>query len=362
MLERGAYPDQRSEAGDTALMWLAKHGDTAGINLFLRHGADINAKNILGQTPLSLASSEGHAGAVATLLKDGANPEERLPNGANALHLAAHAGHAGIVRLLLENGMAVDARNDDAQTPLMLAADGGHLETAEVLLMAKATVATSDKGGRTALAMAATRGNVRLMEILHKAGASIDAKDASEQPPLALAVAAGHVQAIDWLVRQGAAETPNWRLMQAFQASASGRWTEAVAGLQKAETLITDSNALVFRREGWIYTCDQPAFAVPALLVEAAMRAGDPELAQSAARRSVAALPQGSATLNSLRVISRQSDQGGSVRTEILTLSVRDIDAPVRSGTGDSLANVFFESRGASISSASTAISSSLFR
>src|SRR5689334_24021721 len=73
LLDSGADPNLRNEAGATALMWaLADAGKT---RLLLEHRADANARSDDGRTPLLIAASQHGSGAVVKLLLDhGANP------------------------------------------------------------------------------------------------------------------------------------------------------------------------------------------------------------------------------------------------------------------------------------------------
>lgn len=345
LLKGGTFVDERSDTGDTALMWLARRGDVRTIPFLLQSGADVNAKNARGQTPLTLACSEGHTGVVAALLNAGASLDVRLPDGASALHLAAHAGHTGVVTLLLEQGMASDVRNRDEQTPLMLAADRSHLETAGLLVAAHASVEARDVAGKTAFMMAAAGGSVPLMDLLLMSGARIGDTDAQGRSALAYAVASGHPSATEWLIDHGAIVTPNWYLKNAFDAAASGEWEEAAAHLQDAQRT-SGRKPLIFRREGWTYSCDHPGFAIPALLAEAAMRAGETALAERADQRSLEGCPQGLDAGDNLVVIQRTRDEGGVTNTERLSLSAGNIHTPIRSANGDILVRLEIDRNG----------------
>ena len=72
LLDRGAGPNVKNEAGATALMWALD--DTEKTRLLLDHAADPNARSE-DASPLSIAAGRYGAGDVVKLLLDhGANP------------------------------------------------------------------------------------------------------------------------------------------------------------------------------------------------------------------------------------------------------------------------------------------------
>ena len=60
LLEHGAPPNARQEAGWTALHEAAQSGDREMIEVLIKHGADPAAKNDKGVTAVQLASEKGH--------------------------------------------------------------------------------------------------------------------------------------------------------------------------------------------------------------------------------------------------------------------------------------------------------------
>jgi len=77
LLDAGADPNTRNEAGATALMWAVDDADKT--RLLLRRGADPNVKSDDGRTAL-LAATAGHpsAAVVRLLLDYGANPSHTV--------------------------------------------------------------------------------------------------------------------------------------------------------------------------------------------------------------------------------------------------------------------------------------------
>jgi ankyrin repeat protein len=58
LLRRGADPDVRDEEGNTVLHWAASRGHGWVVDLLVRYGADLYAKNKRGRTPLDVAVGE----------------------------------------------------------------------------------------------------------------------------------------------------------------------------------------------------------------------------------------------------------------------------------------------------------------
>jgi ankyrin repeat protein len=58
LLRRGADPDVRDEEGNTVLHWATSRGHGWVVDLLVRYGADLYAKNKRGRTPLDVAVGE----------------------------------------------------------------------------------------------------------------------------------------------------------------------------------------------------------------------------------------------------------------------------------------------------------------
>jgi len=111
LLDGGADPNVRNDAGAVALMWATN--DVEKTRLLLEHGAKVDAKSDDGRTALLIAAGQRGAAPVVKLLLDrGADPSMKAPGGGgetNPLLEAATAGEAAIVRLLVERGADVKA-------------------------------------------------------------------------------------------------------------------------------------------------------------------------------------------------------------------------------------------------------------
>ena len=104
LLESGADPNSRNDAGTTALMWAL--ADAEKTRLLLDHRADVNARSDDGRTPLIIAASQHGSGAVVKLLLDrGANPAVKCASylgEMTPLSYAALAGDESVFQMLIE--------------------------------------------------------------------------------------------------------------------------------------------------------------------------------------------------------------------------------------------------------------------
>jgi ankyrin repeat protein len=118
LLESGADPNARNDAGATALMWAVT--DFEKTRLLVTRGADVNARSDEGRTPLLIACRRsGAKDVVKLLLERGANPSVKVGGllaEVTPLSEAMYAGDESVFRLLLQRGA-----DREAAGPLALA-------------------------------------------------------------------------------------------------------------------------------------------------------------------------------------------------------------------------------------------------
>ena len=70
LLQCGADPNWKSEAGTTPLHWAAmKTGGAGTVQLLIAHHADVNAENKIGRTPLKMATLLSNQTEQISILK-----------------------------------------------------------------------------------------------------------------------------------------------------------------------------------------------------------------------------------------------------------------------------------------------------
>lgn len=109
VLEAGADPNIRDEAGWSA-MHLASRAENAGfLGVLVAHGADLNApEGRSNLSPLMIAISGGRSGNVKPLLDLGADVNAHSENGNSAATEAVAFGDYESLEVLLEHGYSFD--------------------------------------------------------------------------------------------------------------------------------------------------------------------------------------------------------------------------------------------------------------
>jgi len=152
LLQAGADPNAATAGGERALMIAAKAGREDLVELIAGFKADVNVGNAAGRTALHGASKEA---VVQVLVKVGANIEAKDNYGWTSLHWASENGHAAVVQTLLQHGADVAATDKRGRTSLHFASMSGHAAVVQTLLQHGADVAaTMFEGGETALDVA----------------------------------------------------------------------------------------------------------------------------------------------------------------------------------------------------------------
>jgi len=108
--------------GNTPLHCAAEFGKREAVNLFLKAGASINAKNYNKATPLHIAVKNRNKKTVMALIDGGAKIDVfGYRSNITPLHLAVIKGDDNIVKILLNSGAKMNLKDRQGETPLDLA-------------------------------------------------------------------------------------------------------------------------------------------------------------------------------------------------------------------------------------------------
>jgi ankyrin repeat protein len=108
----------------TSLHWATKYNSNAEIIKYLiKHGADVNAKNIYDDTPLHFAAyANPNVDVMKCLIENGANINAKNNNSGTPLHRAAFNNpNIDVIKCLIKHGADINAKNNSGKTPLDVA-------------------------------------------------------------------------------------------------------------------------------------------------------------------------------------------------------------------------------------------------
>ena len=141
----------------------ARTGKSEQMEQILELRADVNQRGRQNETALHWMAFHGNEAMVRKLITAGADVNVRASNGSTPLHLAAYKGHIDVARLLVAGQAGVDVRNRDGITPLDWALRNGNREVAEFLIGNGAKTGSS----QAATATTARHSDRKLQDLKH---------------------------------------------------------------------------------------------------------------------------------------------------------------------------------------------------
>lgn len=193
IIARGANLLAADDEGMTALhhavvgkeRWNQHEDFEALLDVFIRSGVDLNARENNKRTALHLAGKLGLLSVTQALTSRGAETEICDKEWLRPLHHAAHQGHTDVALALVAAGANMESKNRKRQTPLDQAMAQGQVETAMGLIAhgADSGVLEGFRNKNLPPLHAAARGGFthRMLELLN-AGSSPDAVHALRTP------------------------------------------------------------------------------------------------------------------------------------------------------------------------------------
>jgi ankyrin repeat protein len=184
----------------------ARHPTGHGVNVLLRHDADIGASDERTISALLQAIDDNDLIAAGTLLENGANPNgnEKGPD-ANPLGLCAQRDLTDMARLLLGHGASVYTTDASGMSALHWASNENKLGIARLLLSHGANVGKFGADGVIPLHCAVRNNYLEMTELLLKAGSETDAPGGNrEKTSLMFAADSGFVDIVYMLLANGA--------------------------------------------------------------------------------------------------------------------------------------------------------------
>ena len=213
LLEKGADPNVKNEAGQTPLAIAVANNFPAGIDKLIKRTTEVDLD--LGQTSLLYWACRNKMPNTVTILLNPTDPTDKTllegskvntsdQNGQTPLCLAAAAGDDEVVRILLANKADPNLAGDDGQLPLNCALAHQNNAT-EMLLAAGASSTAVDGSGRSPIQTAGWYGNEAAIKLLAKQSVNLSATTQSGSTALHFAAWQGHKAAAETLIDLGVA-------------------------------------------------------------------------------------------------------------------------------------------------------------
>lgn len=182
--------------GNSALHWAVLNKTKHHVELaryLIESGASVNLVNTKdSQTPLHWACTTGNTQGVTLLLKNGADPNITDKRGCNSLLFAAQYNHPLLVYYLVKQGVRLDSEDNAGHSALHWASYFGYNSLIRMLIKLGSPVNKRDSQGYTPLHWTAVKQNATGCRTLLSEGADPDARENDGHPPKYLAEKKGY--------------------------------------------------------------------------------------------------------------------------------------------------------------------------
>ncbi len=193
-----AGPTRARVSPDLALIRAVNGNQLSDVQVILRHGASVNAKDKYGQTALMWAAEDQEVEIVRLLLDAGANPNAKDKDGLTALMWCAAGPAMGAAMNIMDDRNTSDVDNEPPAQTILSGDDSAtaaarSCQVAEMLLARKANIHARSADGTDALNFAAgsTQLEPDLVRLLLRRGGNAKTRDSEGETALMSALAAG---------------------------------------------------------------------------------------------------------------------------------------------------------------------------
>lgn len=181
LLAAGADHSKTDLEGRLALHAAIQSGSVRCVEILLRRGSSVHARDNYGNAALQIATfSDDSEPMLEVLYLAGASVNTKEQHGTSVLASAACLNHPKSAKWLIEKGADIESLDDSGYSPLIEAIRYCNAEVAGALLRHGARVDVKTKKGRTVLHVLASTGNLAGANVLLQfplPGLSADTRD-----------------------------------------------------------------------------------------------------------------------------------------------------------------------------------------
>ncbi|KAJ8261340.1 hypothetical protein COCON_G00170630 [Conger conger] len=248
LVKKGAEIQARDKSGANAVCYAARNGHVETLRFLHGKKCPLDSQDKSGETALHVAARYGNVDVVQYLCSINANPNLLDREHETPLHCASWHGYAPVARALCEAGCDVDVENREGESPLLTASARGFRDIVECLLEHGARLNSTDKDGHAALHLAVRRCQIAVVQCLLGRRCRADVQDHHGNTPLHVACKDGNLPIVSAVCGANAAlDIPNKHGRTPLHLAANNGCLEVVRYLCSAgantDAITSDGNS-----------------------------------------------------------------------------------------------------------------------